>query len=110
MRDTLLAYTGATVLEAGSDTTSATMQSFLLFMLSHPEVAEKARNEIDEVVGTKGEEMRMPDWEDEERLPYVVACIKETFRRRPPAVMGKSVLYINSSMREAQHAHHSSGI
>lgn len=36
LRDTLLAYTAGTVLEAGSDTTASAIQSFILFMLSHP--------------------------------------------------------------------------
>ncbi|SJL15448.1 related to Cytochrome P450 [Armillaria ostoyae] len=84
LRDKLLAYTAATVLEAGSDTTASTMQSFILFMLSHPAVLEKVRAEIDSVVGPD----RMPTFDDEPNLPYFVACIKETLRRRPPTIMG----------------------
>jgi cytochrome P450 len=85
LRDKLLAYAAATVLEAGSDTTASTMQSFLLFMISHPTCAQKVREEIDRVVGPD----RMPTFEDEPNLPYLVACIKETLRRRPPSIMGK---------------------
>lgn len=81
LRDTLLAYTAGTVLEAGSDTTSSTLQSFILFMLNHPTVLKKLREEIDNVVGSD----RMPDFDDEPRLPYLIACIKETLRCRPPA-------------------------
>lgn len=84
LKDTLLAYTAGTVLEAGSDTTASTMQSFLLFMISHPAIAKKVRDEIDRVVGPD----RMPTFEDEPELPYLVACIKETLRRRPPTIMG----------------------
>ncbi|KZT25427.1 cytochrome P450 [Neolentinus lepideus HHB14362 ss-1] len=84
LRDKLLAYTAATVLEAGSDTTASTMQSFILFMLAHPHVLKKVRDEIDRVVG----EDRMPNFDDEKDLPYFVACIKETLRRRPPTIMG----------------------
>ncbi|KAF9445128.1 cytochrome P450 [Macrolepiota fuliginosa MF-IS2] len=84
LRDTLLAYTAATVLEAGSDTTASTMQSFLLFMISHPAVVKKIRDEIDSVVGSD----RMPTFTDEFKLPYLVACIKETLRRRPATIMG----------------------
>ncbi|KAF9048046.1 cytochrome P450 [Hymenopellis radicata] len=82
LKDTLLAYTAGTVLEAGSDTTASTMQSFILFMLSHPAVLQKVRDEIDTVVGPD----RMPSFDDE--LPYLVACIKETLRKRPPTIMG----------------------
>ncbi|TFK52653.1 cytochrome P450 [Heliocybe sulcata] len=84
LRDKLLAYTAGTVLEAGSDTTASTMQSFILFMLAHPHVLKKVRDEIDSVVG----EDRMPNFDDEKSLPYFVACIKETLRRRPPTIMG----------------------
>ncbi|ESK96519.1 cytochrome p450 [Moniliophthora roreri MCA 2997] len=84
LSDKLLAYNAGTVLEAGSDTTASTMQSFILFMISHPHVLKKLREEIDSVVGNE----RMPEFEDQENLPYLVACIKETLRRRPPAVMG----------------------
>jgi len=84
LKDTLLAYTAATVLEAGSDTTASVIQSFVLFMLSHPHVLQRAREEMDRVVG----EERLPAFEDEPALPYLVACVKETMRRRPPTVMG----------------------
>ncbi|EEB95611.1 hypothetical protein MPER_05386 [Moniliophthora perniciosa FA553] len=84
LSDKLLAYNAGTVLEAGSDTTASTMQSFILFMISHPHVLKKLREEIDSVVGIE----RMPEFEDQDNLPYLVACIKETLRRRPPAVMG----------------------
>jgi len=88
LRDTLLAYTAGTVLEAGSDTTASTMQSFILFMISHPDVMRKVRDELDRVVGPD----RMPTFEDEPNLSYLVACIKETLRRRPPTIMGKQRL------------------
>lgn len=93
LRDTLLAYTAGTVLEAGSDTTASTMQSFILFMISHPDVMRKVRDELDRAVGPD----RMPTFEDEPNLPYLVACIKETLRRRPPTIMGKQ--WLTNSMK-----------
>ncbi|KAL0059531.1 hypothetical protein AAF712_013730 [Marasmius tenuissimus] len=84
LRDTLLAYSAGTVLEAGSDTTSSTIVSFVMFMLWHPPVLEKAREEIDRVVG----ETRLPTYEDEDNLPYVAAIIKEVLRCRPPFPVG----------------------
>ncbi|KAF9263362.1 cytochrome P450 [Marasmius fiardii PR-910] len=84
LTDKLLAYTAGTILEAGSDTTASTMQSFILFMVAHPYVLRTLREEIDRVVG----DSRMPSYEDEGNLPYLVACIKETLRRRPPTIMG----------------------
>ncbi|KZT01367.1 cytochrome P450 [Laetiporus sulphureus 93-53] len=84
MRDKFLAYTAGGVLEAGSDSTAVTIQSFILFMLSHPRCIRQAQEELDKVIGAN----RLPGFEDMERLPYVVACIKETLRRRPTTPMG----------------------
>lgn len=55
-------------------------------MLSYPHVLEKLRAEIDRVVGPD----RLPTFDDEPNLPYLVACIKETLRRRPAAILGMS--------------------
>jgi Cytochrome P450 len=87
MRDTMLADTAGTLLEAGSDTTSSALRSFVLFMLSHPQVVSKTREEIDRVVGTN----RMPDFENEFKLPYVTACVKECLRCRPPAILVRGI-------------------
>lgn len=87
MRDKLLTYTAATLLEAGSDTVAASLLTFVLLMLAHPHALRKAQQEVDAVVGSG----RMPGFEDEERLPYVVACIKETMRCAPVAPLGECV-------------------
>ena len=84
MKDELLAYTAATILEAGSDTTATALQAFVLFMLSTPRVLKKVKEEIDTVIGPD----RLPTSDDEARLPYLVACVKETLRRHPVIVMG----------------------
>jgi len=83
LRDTMLAYTAGSLLEAGSDTSSIVLRTFILFMLSDPGVLVKARDEVDKVVGPN----RMPDFGDESKLPYVTACIKECLRRRPPGAL-----------------------
>ncbi|KAJ3558921.1 hypothetical protein NM688_g646 [Phlebia brevispora] len=84
MRDELLTYNAATILEAGSDTTASGIQAFVLFMLNNPHTLQKAREEIDRVVG----ETRLPSFEDEAKLPYFVACIKETLRRHSAIIGG----------------------
>jgi cytochrome P450 len=53
-------------------------------MLLHPEVQERAHEELDRVIGDK----RLPQFEDEAALPMVRAIVKETLRWRPPTVMG----------------------
>jgi cytochrome P450 len=56
-----------TMFNAGVDTTSSTLQTFVLAMVLHPEAQTRAQAEIDKVVGPK----KSPVWEDEARLPYV---------------------------------------
>lgn len=48
----------------------------LVAMLHFPECVKKAQAEIDRVVG----EDRMPNFEDQSSLPYLMAFIRETMR------------------------------
>ena len=57
----------ASLFVASVDTTSATLQSLILALVLHPEVQEKAHEEMDRVVG----QTRSPTWEDEPNLPYL---------------------------------------
>lgn len=79
-----IGYATGSLFGAGSDTTAATIQSFVLAMTCFPRVAAKAQEELDRVVGNT----RSPTWEDMPNLPYCNAIIKETLRWRPVAVMG----------------------
>ena len=47
-------------------------------MIHHPEVQEKAQNQIDAIVGTQ----RLPNFDDRSSLPYVEAVFRETLRWR----------------------------
>lgn len=60
----------------GSDSSVATLSAFTLAMILFPEVQKKAQEEIDSVIGAS----RLPQFEDEERLPYVSAVAKELIR------------------------------
>lgn len=51
--------------------------TFVLAMLTFPEVQCRAQEEIDSVVGRD----RLPDFSDIERLPYLSAVMKEVMRR-----------------------------
>ncbi|TGZ81033.1 cytochrome P450 [Ascodesmis nigricans] len=79
-----IANAAGSLFNAGSDTSSATLQTFILAMTVFPEVAAKAQEEIDRVVGHD----RVPTWEDRQNLPYCRAILKETLRWRPVAVLG----------------------
>ncbi|KAJ6516422.1 cytochrome P450 [Mycena sanguinolenta] len=79
MDEEMKLYFGATMLEAGSDTTSIWFQTFVLILVAYQEAQKKAQDEIDRVVG----EDRMPTLEDLEQMPYVRALILELHRFRP---------------------------
>jgi cytochrome P450 len=48
-------------------------------MTLYPDVQRKAQAEIDRVVGNS----RLPDYSDEDELPYVQALLKEVLRWQP---------------------------
>ncbi|KAL5117971.1 hypothetical protein ACEQ8H_004116 [Pleosporales sp. CAS-2024a] len=81
--DALAAYVSGSLLEAGSDTTAATLVGFVQAMLLFPDVARNAQEELDRVCGE-----RLPSLEDEPNLPYIRGCIKESLRWMPTAILG----------------------
>lgn len=66
-------YLGGILMEAGSDTTSSTLLSFLLAVLENPAALKRAQDDVDRVCGN-GRSPRMSDLED---LPYIEACMHE---------------------------------
>ncbi|KAK5640469.1 hypothetical protein RI129_011280 [Pyrocoelia pectoralis] len=64
------------VLTAGFDTTCNSLGFVFLYLLLHPEVQQKAQEEIDSVIG-RG---RPPTSEDRPRLPYVECVVFESLR------------------------------
>ena len=57
----------------------------MLAMLQHPEVQERARAELDAIVGTN----RLPNFDDRPNLPYIEAILMETLRMYPVVPLGK---------------------
>ncbi|PPQ68675.1 hypothetical protein CVT26_002956 [Gymnopilus dilepis] len=64
---------------AGTETTYASVLTFIMAMALHPKQQQLAHDEIDRVVGPG----RLPQFEDRENLPYLNAIIKETARWHP---------------------------
>ena len=64
-------------------TITGPVNSFFLAMVLHPEWQEKARKEIDEVVGD-----RLVEITDAPYLPTLRAVIQECVRWRPPVPLG----------------------
>lgn len=60
------------------------MCAFFFAMSQNPMVQEKARRELDAVVGSS----RLPGLMDRESLPYVNAVVKETLRWQNVAPLG----------------------
>ncbi|KAI0643677.1 cytochrome P450 [Trametes meyenii] len=77
-------WTANSMYSASLDTTLTAIRHFLLLMQLHPEVAAKARREIDAVVGTD----RLPTFSDRPSLPYVDAVMSECLRWGAPVPLG----------------------
>ncbi|KAJ7241433.1 cytochrome P450 [Mycena rebaudengoi] len=73
-----------TIYAGGTDTTRVSLLVFFLAMLNNPHVQQQAQKEIDEVVICG----HLPDFGDEDALPYTTAIVKETLRWRPALPMG----------------------
>lgn len=64
------------------------LASFILALVLHPGVQEKAQEEIDRVVGSE----RLPEFSDRPSLPYVNAILKEVLRWNPVAPLGEELI------------------
>ncbi|KAI2776230.1 cytochrome P450 [Daldinia loculata] len=84
LRDAEISSLTGNLFGAGSDTSSSTLITFVLACCAFPETLVPAWEELDRVIGSH----RSPTWEDEEKLPYVKAFVKEVFRWRSVAIIG----------------------
>ncbi|KAF4620579.1 hypothetical protein D9613_000278 [Agrocybe pediades] len=75
----IIAGTAASFHSAGTDTLSATILSFILIMVVHPQIQQKAYEEIISVVGAD----RLPTVSDCKSFPYLTAVMKEVHRFNP---------------------------
>jgi cytochrome P450 len=82
--DEQASYIAGSFLEAGSDTTSSTLYGFIQALLLFPEVQRKGQEELDRVIGPD----RLPTLDDEDNLPYIRGCVKESLRWMPTALLG----------------------
>ncbi|KAI0857327.1 cytochrome P450 oxidoreductase OrdA-like protein [Xylaria cubensis] len=82
--ESLVKWSAASMYAAGADTSKNTINTFFLAMILRPEIQEKAREEIDRVVGTK----RLPTFDDRPYLPYIEAITMEAYRWHPVIPLG----------------------
>ncbi|KAL3461172.1 cytochrome P450 [Aspergillus heterothallicus] len=80
----VIKWSAASLYTGGADTTVSTLSCFFLAMALHPEVQNKAQEELDRVLGPH----RFPTFEDRADLPYIDAIVKESLRWHPVAPMG----------------------
>ncbi|EXM15828.1 hypothetical protein RAB80_003813 [Fusarium oxysporum f. sp. vasinfectum] len=73
-----LMYLTGSILDAGTDTTAATLMNMIQLVCIYPGVLTRAHAEIDMVVS----EERTPAWDDFPKLPFINQLIKETHRLR----------------------------
>ncbi|KZV72776.1 cytochrome P450 [Peniophora sp. CONT] len=69
----------ATAYLGAADTTASSLTTFILAMALYPVAQKKAQQELDSVIGDT-----LPSLEDQDRLPYTSALVKEVFRWHPP--------------------------
>ncbi|XP_038883630.1 cytochrome P450 77A1 [Benincasa hispida] len=69
------------VINAGTDTSATALEWALLHLVQDQDVQERLYNEIINVVGKDG----LITEGDIEKMPYLGAVVKETFRRHPPS-------------------------
>ncbi|KAI8001367.1 Cytochrome P450 77A4 [Camellia lanceoleosa] len=69
------------IINAGTDTSATTVEWALLHLVMNQEMQEKLYREIVECVGKNG----IVSEEDVEKMAFLGAVVKETFRRHPPS-------------------------
>nr|WET52762.1 cytochrome P450 92B64 [Callicarpa americana] len=71
------------VLVAGTDTSATAVEWAVHEILKHPRVTEKAKEELDRVIGRN----RWAEENDFSQLPYIDAIIMESLRLHPPGTL-----------------------
>lgn len=71
------------IFAAGTDTSAITVEWALAELINHPEIMEKASQEIDFIIGGN----RLVEESDISNLPYLQAIVKETLRLHPTGPM-----------------------
>ncbi|KAH8824990.1 cytochrome P450 [Flagelloscypha sp. PMI_526] len=70
----------ATLIAGGTDTVTAMLLAFFMFMKTFPEIQKRAQSHIDDVLGYG----RLPTFDDRGSLPYIEALMYEVLRLGAP--------------------------
>ena len=88
MNDTRILTSCVSMVFAGSETTAISLSSVFYFLLKHPRCYKKLMQELDEAVASgaiEPRENKSVSWAESQKLPYLDACIQESFRVHPAA-------------------------
>ncbi|KAG1856466.1 cytochrome P450 [Suillus subluteus] len=87
----------ATATGAGTETVgTGVIMNFILVMVLHPDIQEKAHRLIENVVGTK----RLPTFQDRPSLPYIDAILRECLRWHPVLLLAIMHAAVESDVYE----------
>lgn len=73
---------------AAADTTTDAILSFIYALATHPELRKKIQNEIDTALTDESGSLRLPTFEDQEKLPHLTASVMESQRWAPVTPIG----------------------
>ncbi|KAF8901593.1 cytochrome P450 [Mucidula mucida] len=80
----ILKATAGEMYGAGTDTNVSVISSFFLAMVLNPEIQQRGRQEILGIIGKE----RLPQFSDQNSLPFVAAIVQECFRWNPSVPLG----------------------
>ncbi|KIJ07275.1 hypothetical protein PAXINDRAFT_103025 [Paxillus involutus ATCC 200175] len=83
-KDELIMNCTGAIYSAGTDSATITLTNFILAMILHPEIQQKAQAEIDAVVGRD----RLPDFSDRASTPFIDCIVTEVLRWKPVTPLG----------------------
>ncbi|KAH9978331.1 cytochrome P450 [Russula compacta] len=82
-----------------ADMISISLMGFIMAMIVYPDVQRKAQAELDAEVGKD----RLPNFDDQDSLPYCNAIVKEVLRWNPPAPLAIPHVTVNSDEYKGYH-------
>ncbi|KAH9239388.1 hypothetical protein K456DRAFT_32770 [Colletotrichum gloeosporioides 23] len=72
------------MMNAGTETTTASLTNSLYFIYTHPDVVQQLRKELDSVIPRN----TVPAYDSVGQLPFLRACVEGSLRVRPASSMG----------------------
>ncbi|KAH9977447.1 cytochrome P450 monooxygenase [Russula compacta] len=95
----LIRACAGTIYFAGTEAISISLMGFIMAMIVYPDVQRKAQAELDAEVGKD----RLPNFDDQDSLPYCNAIVKEVLRWNPPAPLAIPHVTVNSDEYKGYH-------